>query len=84
MITKPVKRVIFLNLYIVIYGISCIVLLDNGSQFLLKVFAALCALLEPISVITTEYPLQSNRQVQKYNTALMARLWHLIKVRQTS
>lgn len=54
-VTAPVVATIFVNHWIVSHEITNAVLTDNGSQFVSKAFAALCALVETRLVTTTEY-----------------------------
>lgn len=64
------------------YGVPDIIVTDNGMQLRSKFFATLCASPGIKLVTTTEYRLQTNKQVDKHNRTLEPRLRHYIDKHQ--
>lgn len=65
---------IFMELSVSNFRIPSTVLTDNGPQFSSKFFAALCKKLEDKTLVTTNYHLQDNGQVERFNAIIISRL----------
>lgn len=64
---------VLLDNWILPYGIPNYVLTDNGPQFVSKYFMTLCLFLGFKKLTNTAYHRQTNGQVERYNSMLIAR-----------
>lgn len=60
------------------YDIPKTILTDSGPHFVSKFLAALCSSVETKLARTTEYHPHANVQLERFSTALVARLRHYI------
>lgn len=58
------------------FDISSTPLTDNGSQFESNVFVAVCSTLRVNNITTFKYLLQTNDQVERFNSTNVSRLHH--------
>jgi len=82
-ITAPHVASIFVDHWVIPYGIPEQILSDNGKQFVSKFFAALCAFLGAKLTTTTAYHPQCNGQTERYNKTIIARLRHYVDEHQS-
>ena len=81
--TAPQVALIFLDNWVIPYGIPSYVLTDNGPQFTSKFFACLCAFLGSKLLNTTAYHPQTNGQAERFNRTIVARMRHYVNEHQT-
>jgi transposase InsO family protein len=65
-----------------VYGPSISLLADNGPQFTVKLFQAVCVELGIQKVFTTAYNPQTNGKVERYNRTILASLREYVAQRQ--
>lgn len=82
--TESNVSVVVLENRIMSYGIPRATVTDSGSQFVSKIFAALCASVGTKLATTTECHPQATGQVERLSKTLVARLRHYISEHQTS
>lgn len=65
---------IFLDSWVIPYGIPKYFLIDSGTQLLGMLFTELCGYLGVKKLETTEYDLQTNVQTERYNKNIVNRI----------
>lgn len=73
---------IFLEDWVVRYGIPDRLLMDKGPKFVENFFNAVCVALETKLITTTAYHRQTNGQTEHYNKTILSRLCHYISEHQ--
>lgn len=69
---------LFMDNWIIPYGIPTFLLTYNGLQFVSQFFRTLCSLLGTKHVTTTSYQPQRNGQTERYNKTISYRLRHYL------
>lgn len=72
--TATAVATIFLERLGINFDVPIKVLTDNGPQFTSKVFSPTCAQHSVKAIKTTEYHTQANRQVKRFNQAVLSTL----------
>ena len=72
----------FLDNWVYEYGAPRYVLTDNGPQFAVKFFDAVCTLLGVGHNLTTAYHPQTNGETERFNRTLVQRLRHYVEEHQ--
>ena len=80
--TAPFIAAVFLNNWIMPYGIPDTILTDNGSQFIAEFFKTVCHILGVRRKTTTAYHPQTNGQAERYNKTIAKRLRHYVSEHQ--
>lgn len=78
--TRKAKKVgtIFLDRWVMPYGITPYALTDSGTQFVREFFTTFCLLFGFKKLTTTAYHLQTERQIERYNRASVMRFSHYV------
>lgn len=74
---------VFIDNWIILYGISNYLLSDYGPQFVSKFFGAICGFLGVKQLTTTAYHPQTNGQTELYKKVIVSRLRHYIDENQS-
>jgi hypothetical protein len=64
--------------WVAVYGISLLLLTDNGTQFIFKFFQNVCRLLGVKQLITTAYHSSTNGQVERFNQTVLKSVTHFV------
>lgn len=64
------------------FGISSKLFTDNGPQFVLKFFLAVCSTLEVKNITTTECHPENHSRMERFNSTIVSRLCHNVTVHQ--
>lgn len=73
---------LFIDHWIVPYGLPTYLLTDNRVQLTKKFFATLCTVLGVKDLATTAYDPQSNSQAERYNKRIHSHLQHYVAEHQ--
>ena len=76
--TATTVATIFVDHWVIPYGIPNYVLTDNGPQFVAKFFASVCLALGVKHVTTTAYHPRTNGQTERFNRTIVTRLRHYV------
>ena len=83
--TVPLERIsavevakAFLHHWILVYGPPLLLLADNGTKFISKLFQEICRLLGVKNLFTTTYQPQTNDQVERFNRTILVAIWHYV------
>lgn len=68
----------YVDHWVILYGIPEQLLMNNGSQFVGKFFNAACVLMGKKLKTTAAYHLLTNGQTERYNKTIIKRLCHYI------
>lgn len=81
--TTAPQALIYLDHWVIPFGISLYVLTENGLQSTSRIFAFLGAFLRPKLLSTTVYRSQTNEQTGRYNGTVVGRIRYYVKELQT-